>query len=268
MKVNLHAHTFRCNHATGTEREYVEEAIRCKMTVFGFSDHTPMPFPKDYPYPSHVKMHMEEMKDYTETVLSLREEYRDRIKIYFGLEVEYYPKLFPRLLEELSSYPLQYFIMGQHFIENEYDGVWCGRETKDEAVLIRYVDQVIEGLSTGYFLYLAHPDIINFTGDEKTYRREMKRLCEFTKEKNIPVEINLLGLGDNRNYPNPVFWEIAGETGNDTVIGLDAHNVKMIDVREVEDKALKMVDKYGLKLIKDPSALIKQTKQEFFLRNI
>ena len=28
MIANYHTHTFRCNHATGTDREYVEAAIR------------------------------------------------------------------------------------------------------------------------------------------------------------------------------------------------------------------------------------------------
>ena len=28
MNYNYHTHTFRCHHATGTEREYIEEAIK------------------------------------------------------------------------------------------------------------------------------------------------------------------------------------------------------------------------------------------------
>ncbi|MCR4922846.1 MAG: histidinol-phosphatase [Lachnospiraceae bacterium] len=253
MKVNLHAHTSRCNHAFGSEREYVEEAIRCNMTDFGFSDHTPMIYPEDFPYPSSVKMKMSEMEDYTETILNLREEYKDRINIYLGLEVEYYPKLFYKTLRELEKYPLEYFIMGQHHLENEYDGVWVGIKTDDEKRLKRYVDQVCEGLSTGYFLYLAHPDILNFVGDDKAYIREMTRLCEYTKENDIPLEINLLGLADKRNYPNELFWELAGKIGNDVIIGLDVHRVSMIDVKETENKALDMVEKYNLKLIRNPA---------------
>ena len=37
MRFNLHTHTFRCRHASGTEREYIENAIRSGMDLLGFS---------------------------------------------------------------------------------------------------------------------------------------------------------------------------------------------------------------------------------------
>ena len=45
---SFHNHTWRCNHATGTEREYVENAVKHGMTVLGFSDHSPYVFEGDY----------------------------------------------------------------------------------------------------------------------------------------------------------------------------------------------------------------------------
>ncbi|MCR5734115.1 MAG: histidinol-phosphatase [Lachnospiraceae bacterium] len=253
LRVNLHSHTFRCGHATGTERQYVEEAVRCGFTDFGFSDHTPMPWPEGYEYPSHVKMKMEEMGDYSDTILSLREEYKDRINIYLGLEVEYYPKLFSKLIKELKAYPLEYMILGEHNFNNGYDGNWCGYETDDDDLLKNYVDQCIEGLSTGYFLYLAHPDLVYYTGSKSLYLSEMERLCLYAYDKKIPLEINLLGLGGNRNYPNPAFWELAGKIGNDVVIGLDAHSEVMIDVPDIIKKAMDIVDHCHLNLIENPA---------------
>ena len=37
MKYNLHTHSFRCNHAAGEDRDYVECAIKAGMKVLGFS---------------------------------------------------------------------------------------------------------------------------------------------------------------------------------------------------------------------------------------
>ena len=48
MIANYHTHTWRCNHATGTEREYVENAIKGGLKILGFSDHTPMPYPNGF----------------------------------------------------------------------------------------------------------------------------------------------------------------------------------------------------------------------------
>lgn len=46
MLYNLHTHTFRCNHATGEDKAYVEYAIQSGVKVLGFSDHCPQFFKK------------------------------------------------------------------------------------------------------------------------------------------------------------------------------------------------------------------------------
>ena len=48
MTTNLHTHTPRCNHAWGSETEYVECALQEGLTVLGFSDHSPYVFPGEY----------------------------------------------------------------------------------------------------------------------------------------------------------------------------------------------------------------------------
>ena len=88
MKANYHTHTFRCNHAYGTEREYIENAIKEGLQVLGFSDHVPMPY-KDGWY-SPIRMKPELLTDYVETLLKLKKEYESQIKILVGFEAEYY----------------------------------------------------------------------------------------------------------------------------------------------------------------------------------
>ncbi len=250
MNINLHAHTTRCGHASGTEKEFVEEAVRIGMTDFGFSDHSPMTYPEGYK--SGIRMKLGEMQDYTDTILGLRKEYEGKINIYLGLEVEYYPALFDNFMKFISDYPVEYMILGQHSLNNEYDGVWPGEPTEDVSRLKRYVEQVIEGLSTGKFIYLAHPDLMNFVGDDTIYLKEMEKICAYTNDHKIPLELNLLGIGENRFYPRPSFWKMVGEMGNDVVLGLDAHHVRMIDVPDVEAKAMQMVKDYNLNLITTP----------------
>ena len=41
MTENYHTHTYRCGHAVGTERDYVEAALKAGIRTLGFSDHTP-----------------------------------------------------------------------------------------------------------------------------------------------------------------------------------------------------------------------------------
>ena len=105
MIANYHTHTWRCLRASGTEREYVENAIRGGLRILGFSDHTPMPYPDGYV--SNVKMLPDQLEDYVDTVLKLKQEYRNDIEIRLGLEVEYYPALFEALLELVRPYPME-----------------------------------------------------------------------------------------------------------------------------------------------------------------
>lgn len=48
MIANYHTHTPRCNHAQGSEQEYVDAALSAGLKILGFSDHTPYFFPGDY----------------------------------------------------------------------------------------------------------------------------------------------------------------------------------------------------------------------------
>lgn len=41
MKFDLHTHHFRCGHADGTIRDYIEAGISAGLGVIGISDHTP-----------------------------------------------------------------------------------------------------------------------------------------------------------------------------------------------------------------------------------
>ena len=70
MIANYHTHTPRCNHAQGSEQEYVDAALSAGLKILGFSDHTPYFFPGDY-Y-STFRMHPEELPGYVSTVNAMQ----------------------------------------------------------------------------------------------------------------------------------------------------------------------------------------------------
>ena len=100
MKFNLHTHTVRCNHAVGSEREYVEQAIKAGVKVLGFADHTPQIYGNSHH--SGMRMNIRDAEGYVNVVNSLKEEYKDDITILLGFEVEYYPDCFERLCVALE----------------------------------------------------------------------------------------------------------------------------------------------------------------------
>ena len=247
MKANYHTHTFRCNHAYGTEREYIENAIKEGLQVLGFSDHVPMPY-KDGWY-SPIRMKPELLTDYVETLLKLKKEYESQIKILVGFEAEYYSDVFEDMLNMLKPYDYDYLILGQHYLGNGPKYQYIGKENYDKNILKQYVDQCIEGMATGVFTYFAHPDIINYAYDDGIYDGNMERLCRAALKYSMPLEINLLGMEDNKCYPRESFFKIASRVGNDVIIGCDAHEARHIIDRMLFSKAESMAERLNLKVV-------------------
>lgn len=247
MLANYHTHTWRCNHASGREREYIENAVSAGLHTLGFSDHSPYIFPGTY-Y-SSFRMRMDQFADYIQTVLSLREEYAGRIHIPLGLELEYYPKFLPELLPILKDAPLDYLLLGQHFVGNEIDSHYSGRPTDGKRILEQYCDQSIEAMQSGLFTYFAHPDLMSYVGDDGFYRQQMGCICAEAKSCGIPLEINLLGLRGGRNYPDRRFWELAAQEGCTVILGRDAHEPEALLDSATEARALELVRQLGLHLV-------------------
>lgn len=244
MIANYHTHTWRCRHADGTEREYVEKAIEAGLKVLGFSDHTPQVYPNGYVCP--VKMEPRELEGYVDTVLKLRDEYRDDIEIRLGLEAEYLYTLWEPLLRLLEPYPIEYMILGQHYLGNGMYVPYCGDRTDSVDALRQYCRQTKEAVATGKFLYFAHPDVLWYTGPDDVYEEEMTALCKYCYEARIPLEINLLGLREDRNYPRELFWRIAAREGNTVIYGSDAHHAEHVCMPETVAKADRFLERCGI----------------------
>lgn len=230
MLYNYHTHTKRCGHAGGEDREYVEAAINSGIKVLGFSDHSPMIYDPD-PGPSvDHRMAVSMFDDYCNSVLSLKEEYKKDIEIHLGVEIEYYPKYFDKTYELLKNHGIEYMILGQHYTGNQSQKCsrYSGADTKDEETFNDYVNTVAEQIATGRFSYVAHPDLINFSGDNSIREAGFRKICEASVKYGVPLEVNVLGIQENRAYPKRDFWKIAGELGVQMIIGIDAHNPRSI----------------------------------------
>jgi len=247
MIANYHTHTWRCNHATGREEEYVQAALDRGFEILGFADHTPYFFPEGH-Y-SGFRMRPEQLRDYCDTVRLLQKAYAGKIRLPLGLELEYYPGLINQLLPVLRDAGIEYLLLGQHFVGNELGEPYSGKATTSADTLTRYCHQSMDAMQTGLFTYFAHPDLIHFVGDEKIYREKMREVCREAKSCAMPLEVNMLGMWSGRQYPNPVFWELAAEEGCPVVIGCDAHAPDHLKKQETEQKLLKMIRALGLPLL-------------------
>ena len=251
MIANYHTHTKRCMHAIGEDREYVERAIAEGIKVLGFSDHGPMPYKN---YESYYKMTLGELPEYINSVSTLRDEFADKIKIHIGLEVEYYPSLWEQSLRLWNKYPVEYLLLGQHFVGEETDPMPdpAPRGSADEKRLIQYVDRATFAIETGRITYIAHPDLLNYTGaDMNLYFDEMSRLIDVAKAHSMPLEYNLLGVAAGRAYPRREFFEEVARRGANVIIGCDAHEPYRVADKTELKRAYRELESIGVNVVED-----------------
>lgn len=253
---SYHTHTYRCGHADGTEEEYVLAAIEAGYKVIGFTDHM---FIENF-IQKGIRGDFSELDDYVNTINNLKEKYKGKIEIRLGFECEFAPVLknyYKFLLEEKG---FDYLIIGQHlFLEEDYSYRWLMDHQDKYFALNKYVNWIIEGMSTGMFKYIAHPDLFvrMFPCFDEEIARQCERICEASLKYDIPLEINLGGIRGTRvfkpgrmNYANEEFFKIASRYGCKVIIGIDAHSPNDLTHFESLKKGEEFVTKFELNEIK------------------
>ena len=156
MRVDLHNHTYMCNHADGTMEEYVKRAIELGIDVFGFSEHAPMDFDKKYRLP------IEKKEFYENEVLNLKEKYKNEIEILLAYEVDFMQNV--QMLPEVLNAKVDYLIGSVHFLDGwgfdnpEFIG---GYENKDiDKIWQDYFDTIENLAKSKLFDIVGHIDLI------------------------------------------------------------------------------------------------------------
>ncbi len=254
MIYNYHAHTYRCGHATGSEEEYVLRAMEGGIKYMGFSEHFPFRFPDGHE--SRYRLPVCEVEAYRAEVERLKKKYADKIEIKLGFEMEYYPEYFESMVESARAYGAEYLICGPHCLSAEHEyprHVYTIYPTVNSDDMRAYASMITGAIATGVFTYVAHPDITGFMGDAEVFLEEMRGICLASREYGVPLELNFLGIREKRNYPNELFWRIAGEIGAPVTFGFDAHSVAAAYDAESLKTASALVEKYRLNYIGRPT---------------
>ncbi len=254
MKANYHTHTQRCKHACGSDEDYVLSAIKAGYEELGFSDHTPWKYASDY-QPT-MRMALSEFAGYKQSILALKEKYKDQISIKLGVEAEYFEAYMPWLKEFVKEQELDYVLFGNHFYQSDETRYYYGRDIQDMEGMERYVNDAIKGMETGLYAYLAHPDLFMRSLREWNEVAEYgaRTICAKAKELDMILEYNIAGkmvserLG-REQYPHHRFWEIAAETGCKAIVGMDAHDNKDLEKNEYYDNARAYLKGLGLTVV-------------------
>lgn len=258
MYNNYHTHTYRCKHAVGNVKDYVEEALKYEGSILGFSDHTPFPDNRWLEW----RMNIDELKGYIDELNKACNQYSEKIKIYKGLESEYVPEFYSFYETLLNEYKLDYLSLGLHFYQYKNQWIHADEDRMNGQQLDTYAKFLVEGMETGFFKFVAHPDFwaASYLEWDKNAEKASIYIIENALRLNIPLEVNGNGFrkaklntsrGKRRPYPISEFWNIAAEYSIPVIIGSDAHKpCEVYDFQEcaafASSLGLNVIEKLGL----------------------
>lgn len=232
-KVNYHTHTALCLHADGMETDYAREALSARLDVLGFSDHAPFPDNR-----FDLRMQYEQLDPYLQRVAGLRSRLAGRLDILAGLEIEYCPDMLPYYRTLCEKRNLDYLILGQHYFTDSSGALvntFRCPPGADSSLVLEYARSVQEGLETGLFPVLAHPDVIfvNDLGWDENCEKATDIILRCARETKTVLELNANGVrrgkkqfsdGVRYPYPHPIFWKRVAKSGLPVLINSDCHN--------------------------------------------
>ncbi|MFR9649179.1 MAG: histidinol-phosphatase [Rikenellaceae bacterium] len=238
-RCNYHTHTTRCQHAVGGDEEYIQSAIAGGYSTLGFSDHTPWPF-KDG-YDSFMRMGLDEVDSYITTIRELAERYKGEIDIFVGLECEYYLGYIDWLVEQRERLNLDYMLFGNHFPYEENRELYFG-EVSCSSKLDIYLESSRMALESGIYDCFAHPDIFmrSLTQVDDFTLEVFKELIEVCLKKGVVMEFNT-------SIPyHQELWQEVAKSGVDVIIGIDAHDHKILRNKDIYSKAIERLTSLGI----------------------
>jgi histidinol-phosphatase (PHP family) len=238
MKIDLHNHTTRCNHAIGSEEEYIKSAILADTKVFGFSDHAPMDFDPKY------RMKFSQMSEYETTIKELKQKYKDKIDIKLGYEVDFLEGFLDKRVLEAD---VDYLIGSVHFLDKwgfDNPEFLSGYKDRDiDEIWEVYFQTISKMAKTKLFDIVGHIDLI------KVFKYYPKKdildyatpALEEIKKSDMVLELNVAGYRKpcNEAYPSKKILQKAYELDIPITFGSDAHDPKQVGLftNEIENLA-------------------------------
>jgi len=227
MRIDLHNHTTRCNHAEGTVDEYIQKAIELGIDIYGFSEHAPMDFDP------HYRLDFKEMDTYVSDVLQAKEKYKNEINILLGYEVDWLPG---HMDERVLKAEVDYLIGSVHFIDKwsfdnpEFIGGWKNKDIDE--IWQAYFEATEAMAKSAKFDIVGHLDLIKvFKYMPKTDTRILaKDALKAIKQSNMVLELNAAGLRKpvKEIYPSQTLLEEAFALDIPITFSSDAHAVDQV----------------------------------------
>ena len=202
--IDYHVHTALCKHADGSMIQYVESACEKGLSEICFLDHLTL-----HSSGSHLSMTPAELPFYFYSARALADQFKDRIKVKAGLEIDYDPAHAEDIRKIIAPFDFDVLGGSVHFIENVN---LVSRYTDEDRALFgieessrRYLEKLDTMISADIVDVVCHIDIFKKFGQRpgSWIEDQMNGILSKIKKKNLAVELNTSGLIHPAKEPYP-----------------------------------------------------------------
>ncbi len=246
---DYHVHSTFSGDAKDALEDMVRSAIANGLKHICFTEHMDQCFPY---LPGEEGMFELNTDSYLYELLRVREQYKDDIKVCFGVELGLQTDAVRENAIYAKSHEFDFVIASLHVVDkvDPYYPVYFEDKTEEEAYGL-YFKRIYENIAKFQnFDVLGHMDYIVRYGANKdqnyryeTYKADIDRILEFLVDHEKGLEVNTGGIRKGTKDVHPCtdilkrYKELGGEI---VTIGSDAHNVNDIAADfDIAEKVLK-----------------------------
>ena len=244
MLIDIHNHTYLCNHADGTALDYAQKAYDLGCKFYGFSDHAPMKFDEKY------RMKFSQMQQYKQMIDEVKTKFSGKMEVLFGYEVDFMSD--SNLMDErVLSAKCDFLIGSVHFIDGwgfdnpEFIGKY--KDMDMDLVYEKYFEIVENMVKSNKFNIVGHLDLIKVFGFKSTkdIRQIAKNAINAIQKSKMVVELNTAGLRKPANeiYPSEILLQMIAERNIDITLCSDAHSIDQVGLNMPQ--AINLARKFG-----------------------
>lgn len=247
--IDYHMHTCFSGDSEANPREHVKQAILMGLDEICFTDH------RDFDYP--IDSFELDVEEYYQTIMSLKEEFKDEIKIKWGIEIGLDMNYQTEINELINQYPFDFVIGSIHVINHTefYYGDFFKGLSKEQAHCYFFEETLRCVKNFDCFNVLGHLDYIMRYGpyenkmiEHDKYQDIIDEIFKTLISKNKGIEVNTSGYGLLKTCGFPNFEQVKRYYdlgGRIITIGTDSHTSDRVGAY-VEDVKTEL-EKIGFK---------------------
>jgi len=228
--IDLHVHSQFSSDCDELMEDTIKEAINKKIDVIAITDHI------DYDYKDPSISFDFDLDVFLKEIKSLKNKYKDKIKILIGLELGLQEHITEKLINLTNQYAFDFIIGSFHTVDSKdlYRGEFYEGKTPYDAWDI-YLEEVYSTLLIfDNISVLGHLDLIKRYNEAvrtvklSSYKEKLEKIFKLIIEKNIGLEVNTSGLRKtydlNETLPSKEILELYYKCGGKIItIGSDSH---------------------------------------------